>query len=154
MRFISLAAGLLLLFPVDLSAQASTPDTALQWGAVPALFPAGARIALISGNPLDPGPLVARLWLPDGYKIPPHEHPADEHVKVEQGTFLVGVGDKLDLKKAAALGVGDTATAPAGVHHYAAAKGVTIVTITTTGPYVMNYLNTREEPWRPFPYGY
>ena len=67
---------------------------------------------------------------------------------------MQGVGDKLDLKKVVALGVGDTATAPAGAHHYSVAKGVTVVTISAAGPYVMNYLDTRQEPWRPFPYGY
>jgi quercetin dioxygenase-like cupin family protein len=59
--------------------------------------------------------------MPDGYRIPPHFHPADEHVEVKQGTFLVGMGDKLDLEKTRPLAVGDTGTAPAGMHHFSAA---------------------------------
>ncbi|MEZ0333894.1 MAG: cupin domain-containing protein [Gemmatimonadales bacterium] len=154
MRFASFTTGLLLLISADLAAQVAVADSELQWGSAPALFPSGAQIALISGDPIQPGRFVARLRMPDGYRMAPHYHPADEHVEVNQGTLLVGVGDKLDLKKVVALGVGDTATTPAGAHHYSVAKGVTVVTISAAGPYVMNYLDTRQEPWRPFPYGY
>ena len=38
------------------------------------------------------------------------------------------------------LGVGDTATAPAGVHHYAVAKRPTIIAVTVMGPYVIEYV--------------
>ena len=60
-------------------------------------------------------------WLPDGYRTPPHSHPTVERVEVKQGTFLVGMGDRLDAKKTLPLTVGDTAVAPAGMHHYSVA---------------------------------
>jgi len=89
-------------------------------------------------------------WVQDGTSL----HPTDEHVEVKQGTFLVGLGDKFDLRKATPMAVGDTGTAPAGMHHYAAAKGATIVSLTMMGPYVMTYVNPHDEPWGTFPYGY
>jgi hypothetical protein len=46
-----------------------------------------------------------------------------ECAKVKQGSFLVGVGGKFDFKKTMAMAVGATGTAPAGLHHYSAAKG-------------------------------
>jgi quercetin dioxygenase-like cupin family protein len=129
-----------------------SPD--VHWLHIPALFPAGARMALVSGDPINPGTLVALISMPDGYRMPPHAHTADEHVRVIEGTFLVGVGDKFDAKKTMAMSAGDTATAPAGANHFAVAKGPTIVLVTSPSPYVVNYVRTSEEPWRPFPHGY
>jgi hypothetical protein len=57
-------------------------------------------------------------------------------------------------KKTISMAVGDTATASAGMHHYAVAKGTTIVSVTIMGPYVMTYVHPKDEPWGVFPYGY
>lgn len=149
------AIAALALAASSLAAQGSAPDTsALQWAPAPGLFPRGARMVLISGDPFKAAPLTVLLAMPDGYKMPPHFHAADEHVEVRQGIFLVGTGDKFDLKKTRPMVVGDTGTAPAGMHHYAAAKGATIVSVTMMGPYVMTYVHPNDEPWGVFPYGY
>jgi hypothetical protein len=71
-----------------------------------------ALMALL-GTALLPG---IQLSMPDGYRMPPHFHPTDEHVEVKQGTLLIGMGDRLDIKKTIAAALGDTGTAPAGVH--------------------------------------
>jgi quercetin dioxygenase-like cupin family protein len=92
--------------------------------------------------------------MPDGYKLPLHFHPADEQVKVTQGIFLVGMGDRFDLKKTTRLVAGDRTTAPAGMHHYAAAKGPTLVSLSMMGRYVITYVHPNDEPWGTFPYGY
>jgi quercetin dioxygenase-like cupin family protein len=143
------------LLASSLAAQHAAPaGPGLQWGPVPGLLPRGAQMALVSGDPFKAAPLKVLLSMPDGYKMPPHFHPADEHVEVKQGTFLVGMGDKFDLKKATPMVTGDTGTAPAGMHHYAAAKGATIVSLTMMGPYVITYIRPSDEPWATFPYGY
>ena len=51
------------------------------------------------------------------------------------------MGDKLDLKKTRPLAVGDSGTAPGGMHYYAAARGPTIIRVTMMGPYVISYVN-------------
>src|SRR5690349_23816002 len=79
--------------------------------------------------------------MPDGYRMPPHFHPTDERIEVKQGTLLVGMGDRLDARKTMPLDVGDTALAPAGVHHYSVAKGETVVAVTFIGPYTITYVN-------------
>jgi quercetin dioxygenase-like cupin family protein len=139
-----------------LSAQRPAIAPPSQWSPAPLLFPRGARIAVISGDPFKPESLTTQLSFPDGYRMPPHFHPFDEYVEVLQGTFLVGVGDGFYLKKMQPLAAGDTATAPAGVHHYAAAKGPTIISVTVMGPYVIDYVNPNDRPWSQstFPYGY
>jgi hypothetical protein len=67
-------------------------------------------------------------------------------VKVVQGTFLFGMGDKLDLTKAATMNAGDTGTVMAKAHHFASAKGATIVSVTAQGPFAMTYVNPKDDP--------
>ena len=98
---------------------------------------AGAQVAILSGDMSKPGPYVLRLKLPDGYKFSPHFHGATEYLTVLQGTFLVGVGDKPDPAKTIALPAGSFGTMPANTHHYAFAKGETIVELWGNGPFSM-----------------
>src|SRR3954467_14552545 len=41
-------------------------------------LPAGGKMALLNGDPGQPGPFTVRLKAPAGYKIMPHTHPAAE----------------------------------------------------------------------------
>src|SRR4051812_28192255 len=67
----------------------TTKSAALKWGPAPAVFPKGARMAVVSGDPGKAGEFVIQLSMPAGYKISPHFHPTDETVQVKKGTFLV-----------------------------------------------------------------
>lgn len=155
LRIPVVAVTVLLLAAARLAAQGSSlPAQAPQWLPAPALFPPGAQIAVLSGDPFKPVMLKVLVSMPDGYRMPPHFHATDEHVEVRQGTFLVGMGDELDVKKTIALTAGDTATAPAGMHHYFVTKGATIVSVTIMGPYILTYVHPKDEPWGVFPYGY
>jgi quercetin dioxygenase-like cupin family protein len=147
MRTIPLSAALL-LWAVTLNAQTAKHASATQpvWGPAPAAFPAGAQMAVISGDPSKAAPFTVELKVPDGYRIPPHFHPTDETVTVKEGTFNVGMGDTLDLAKTKAMKAGDKGTIPAGHHHYAAATGTTIVSVTAVGPFAMTYVNPADDP--------
>ena len=72
------AYALCLIVAPILSAAAQAPE--LKWGPAPAIFPAGAKMAVLQGDPGKPGLFTVRLDMPDGYRIPPHWHPADEHI--------------------------------------------------------------------------
>jgi hypothetical protein len=68
----------------------------------------GCDLAIISGNPDAEGkPFVLQIRCSDGTIIPAHWHPNDEHLTVLTGTFLVGMGDKLDKTKLQPMNVGD-----------------------------------------------
>jgi hypothetical protein len=121
-------------------------STDRHWSEAPPLFPIGAQIAVISGDPGAPGMFTAELKIPDGYRWPPHFHFADERIAVRQGSLLVGMGDKLDVATTKPMVVGDSATTVARMHHYAVAKGETIVAITMNGPYTIRYVNWDEDP--------
>jgi quercetin dioxygenase-like cupin family protein len=155
LRIPVVALTVLLLAAGRLAAQGSSaPAQDLRWVPAPALFPRGAQIAVLSGDPLKPVVLNVLVSMPDGYRMPPHFHATDEHVEVRRGTFLVGMGDKLDVKNTIPLTVGDTVTAPAGMRHYFVTKGATIVAVTIMGPYILTYVHPKDEPWGVFPYGY
>ena len=66
----------------------------LKWIDGPASLPTGAKVALMEGDAAMEGPFTLRLQLPDGFSIPPHWHPAVEHVTVISGTFNLGMGEK------------------------------------------------------------
>jgi quercetin dioxygenase-like cupin family protein len=134
-------------------AQSADPEP-LQW-VVPPVLPPGALIAIVSGDPTGPGEFTLLVSMPNGYRLPPHSHPSYEHVEVREGTLLVGTGDKLDPKRTLPLAVGDSATAPPGVHHFSIARGRTVVRATFIGPYTITYLRPEDAPRpRNFPFGY
>ena len=135
-------------------AQASADSAQLQW-IVPPLLPPGALLAVVSGDPTAPGESTIELSMPDGYRLPPHFHPSYEHVEVKEGTLLAGMGDRLDPKQTRPLAAGDSATAPAGMHHFSIAKGRTVLLVTFMGPYTITYLRAEDAPQpRVFPFGY
>jgi quercetin dioxygenase-like cupin family protein len=128
------------------SGQAPTKGTDLKWGPAPAAFPAGAQMAVVSGDPGKAGPFTVQLSMPDGYKIKPHSHPTDENVTVVKGTFLVGMGDTWDLAKAKPLAMGATGAIPANMAHFAQAKGKTVVQVASTGPFAITYVHPSDDP--------
>ena len=90
----------------------------VKWGPAPPTFPKGAEVAVLSGDPSKDGLFVIRIKMPSGYKFPAHNHPTDEYVTVISGNFHVGMGDKLDEKKAIELTAGGYVEAPAKMNHY------------------------------------
>jgi quercetin dioxygenase-like cupin family protein len=118
----------------------------LKWGPAPDALPKGAQIAVLSGDPTKDGLYVVRLRLPAGYKVPAHNHPTAEMVTVLTGKFHLGMGDKLDEKKAMLLTAGGFAEAPAKMNHYAWTTGPTVLQIHGQGPFEINYVNPADDP--------
>jgi len=148
MRAVGLSTCFLLALAAALQAQATPMEkpAAPKWGPAPAVFPAGARMAVVSGDPGKAEPFVVELAMPSGYQIPPHFHPTDEIVEVKKGTLLVGMGDKLDLAKAKPMKAGDKGTVPAKAHHFAAAQGATFISVSAMGPFALTYVNPADDP--------
>lgn len=122
------------------------PPEAVKWQDGPASLAAGAKFAVLEGNPAQEGLFTMRLRLPDGFQIKPHWHPAVEHVTVVSGTFNVGMGDTFDPAQAAALPAGTFAFLAPQMHHFAFAKGDTVVQVHGVGPWQINYLNPADDP--------
>ena len=119
----------------------------VKWGPSPPSLPPGAQMAVLDGDPAIAGkPFVIRAKFPDGYRVPPHWHPADENVVVLSGSFSVGIGDKFDEGSMMALAPGGYAKMPKMTHHYATAKGETVIQVHGMGPFAVNYVNPADDP--------
>jgi quercetin dioxygenase-like cupin family protein len=123
------------------------PD-AVEWRQGPASLPAGARFAVLEGDPAQRGFFTLRLWLPDGYVIPPHSHPGVERVTVLQGAFRLGMGDRVDPRAARSLRPGSYFAMPPGMNHFAIAEGETVIQLTSIGPWQVSYVNPEDDPRR------
>lgn len=121
-----------------------SPDQ-MKWSSVPSL-PAGAQAALLEGQLDKPVPFTLRVKLPAGYKIPPHWHPAIEHVTVLSGAFHLGMGDKFDESKMQALPRGSIAIMQPNTHHYAMTKEASEIQLHGMGPWSINYINPADDP--------
>ncbi len=144
MRIVTAAAILVALAAGSARSAAQVPK--ITWGPAPAVFPAGAKFAVLQGDPNKAGLYTVRLDLPDGYTVAPHFHPTDEHVTVISGDFMVGMGDKVEPAKMMSVPQGGFVTAAANVHHYSRAKGHTIVQVSGMGPFTMTYVNPADDP--------
>jgi Domain of unknown function (DUF4437) len=118
----------------------------IAWKDGPASLPKGAKVAVLEGNPAEPGLFTIRLKFPDGYRIAPHWHPAVERVSVIEGTFQFGMGETFDQSKAKALPAGSFVFMAPKMAHYAWVEGETIVQLTGEGPWGITYLNPLDDP--------
>jgi hypothetical protein len=125
-----------------------TPDS-IPYGPAPAFVPAGARLAVLEGNPgATSGDFTVRLKMPNGYRIAPHWHPQRENVTVISGTFKVGMGDQFDESKMGAFPAGSFAYLDPDMHHYAMASGEVVVQVHGAAPLQFNYVNPSDDPSR------
>lgn len=147
---LSVAAVAIMSVATSATAQAkqagSKSAQPLTWGPAPDAFPAGAKMAVERGDPTKSGEFVVRFQFPAGYKIPPHWHPFDEHVRVMSGEFIAGMGDVLDTSKARKLAPGDTIMIGAKMHHFAMTPTATDVRVRAMGPFAMTYVNPADDP--------
>jgi quercetin dioxygenase-like cupin family protein len=118
----------------------------IQWKDGPPSLPAGAKIAVLEGDPAKEGMFVMRVKVPDGFHIPAHTHPKPERVTVIQGTFKLAMGDKLKPADAKILPAGTYGVWPPGMVHAVWTEGETIVQFHGMGPWVIKYVNPADDP--------
>ena len=137
--------ALLLVGSASTVALAQAPAD-ITWGPAPPFFPAGARFAVLQGDPSKEGVYTVRLEMPAGYYIAPHMHPTDEDVTVISGSLELGMGDAPNAATAMTLPAGGFAVAPAATHHYARAKAATVVQVHGMGPFAITYVDAKDDP--------
>ena len=118
----------------------------IKWGPQPPSLPPGGQAAVMAGDPAGTGFISIRAKLPAGYTVPPHFHPTDEHVTVLSGAMIFGMGDKIDAKTEKTVKAGGYFTAAANMHHYAIAKGATVIQVDLVGPLEVTYVNPADDP--------
>jgi hypothetical protein len=142
----------LLLVSVTALLAASAPAAQakpLKWmDATAAGLPAGARIAVVKGDPAKAADFVVQIKMPANYTVPPHHHPTDEVVRVVAGGPLAyGMGDKVDKANAGSLEKGYHLTMQASMNHWVVApEGGATVQVSATGPFEIVYVNPADDP--------
>ena len=112
----------------------------------PAVPPA-ARLAVVVGEPTEPGPYVIRVELPGGLKLMPHVHPEDRVYTVISGVFYIGVGEHFDSEKLESYPPGSVIVLPGGTPHFHWARSGEYVTqVTAIGPLGLEYVDPRDDP--------
>jgi quercetin dioxygenase-like cupin family protein len=147
------AAAAALVFGLALAAGAQAPahhlvvpHDKIAWGPILPVFPPGAEMAVIQGNPFGDGFYVVRVRMPGGYKIMPHWHPAAENVTVLSGTMYVGAGDTFDESKGDKVAAGGYFSLPSLMHHFAWSEGPTEIQIHGVAPFAIIYVNPADDP--------
>ena len=127
-------------------AGAKASPTALKWGDAPPSLPAGAQMAVVSGDPGKKGMFAIQLKMPADYAVPPHSHPTNEVVKVVSGKLHYGMSDKMDMAKAKTLTVGQSATMKAKMNHWVHAAAPATVQVSGMGPFQITYADPKDDP--------
>src|SRR5580658_3723380 len=118
----------------------------IDWKPFPA-FPPSVRLAIVVGQPAEPGPYVIRVKAPSGAKLMPHRHPEDRIYTVISGVFYIGLGDKFDESKLSAHAPGSVLVLPGGQPHFHwAQSGEYVTQVSAIGPLGLSYVDPVNDP--------
>ena len=118
----------------------------VDWKPFPS-FPPPVRLAVVVGQPSEPGPYTIRAKAPHGAKLMPHRHPEDRVYTVISGVFYIGLGEQFEADKLQAYPPGSVIVLPGDTPHFHWAKsGEYITQITALGPLGLEYLDAKDDP--------
>lgn len=120
----------------------------IDWRPFPA-FPPSVRLAVLVGNPTEPGPYLIRVKAPLGVKLMPHRHPEDRIYTVISGVFYIGFGNEFEDSALTAYPPGSVLVLPGDTWHFHWAKSGEYVTqVSAIGPLGLEYANIADDPRR------
>jgi quercetin dioxygenase-like cupin family protein len=105
------------------------------WTDAPPPAPAGAKSAVLEGNPRAAGMFTMRVKMPAGSALPPHWHPRAERVTVLSGSVELGFGTTADRAKAVRYETGSFYVNPPRTMHYLFFPEETMLQLTCDGPW-------------------
>lgn len=118
----------------------------IQWVEAAPILPAGAKMAVLKGDPSKEGIFVLRLKVPAGYRIMPHWHPAYENVTVISGEANIGMGQVFDKTKGVKIPTGGFGYLAPQMNHFFWADAETVIQLHGMGPWQLYYLNPDDDP--------
>jgi hypothetical protein len=118
----------------------------VDWKPFPS-FPPSARLAVVVGDPAQPGPYVIRVKVPSDVKLMPHQHPEDRVYTVISGVFYIGLGEQFDDQLLEAFPPGAVVVLPGDAPHFHWAKSGEYVTqVYGIGPLGLDYIDPKDDP--------
>lgn len=142
-----LAAGSLAAAPTDTFHFVRIAPAEVVWHDIPG--GRGAQVAVLSGDPQQPGPYVMRVKFPPHVMDLPHTHPNARYVTVLQGTWYAGTGTTFDPKLAQPMPAGSFMLHPALAPHWdgSATDDTVIVQIIGEGPGTSTPVDPKQPDW-------
>jgi len=116
------------------------------WRDAPPGLPAGAKTAVLEGDPKKPGIFTMRLRLPPGARLNPHTHPIDERVTILSGSIHVAFGEKFDGTADKTFTAGAFYITPTPAPHFVWTDEECVLQVTGMGPWGLTYLNSEGPP--------
>jgi quercetin dioxygenase-like cupin family protein len=117
----------------------------MKWEPGPAVLPAGIQGAVLYGDPTKDGLFSMRFKLPKG-RVAPHTLSKAGLFTVISGTFRIGMGEKVDSSKAKAMPAGSFIALAPGTPHFVAVDEETVVQLNNIGPWVITYIDPKDDP--------
>ncbi len=102
----------------------------IAWKDAPPNLPAGAKTAVLEGDPRGAGLFTMRLSVPAGYELPLHTHDGDERITVLSGKACVTIE-----KQEECFETGDYYVTPPKTPHTVRFPEATILQATGLGPW-------------------
>jgi quercetin dioxygenase-like cupin family protein len=118
----------------------------LTWGDAPPVLPAGAKMAVVSGDPGKAGMFKVDLKIPANYAVGAHWHPTDETLRVISGKLGYGMSSKLDKGHAKWLSAGHSVTMKAKMNHWVFANAPAEFEVSGMGPFQITYVDPKDDP--------
>jgi len=97
----------------------------IKWAQGP--FGAGLQIAVLAGDPAQPGTYVLHAKFAPGTMSPPHFHPETRYIQVLKGTWWVGAGPNWDRDATTPVPAGSFVVHHPNQIHYDGAKDEEVV---------------------------
>lgn len=105
------------------------------WKDAPPSMPKGTQIAVLEGNPQQPGIFTIRLKVPAGAAIAPHTHPRPERVTVLSGRLKVTIGGATKTFTAGGFYIN-----PPNEVHSLSFDEESVLQLTCEGPWELKYV--------------
>ena len=118
----------------------------VDWKPFPA-FPPSVRLAVVVGQPSEPGPYTIRVKASHGAKLMPHKHAEDRVHTMISRVFCIGLGEEFDPSNLEAYPPGAVIVLPGNTPHFHWARSGEYVTqISAIGPLGLEYLRATDDP--------
>jgi uncharacterized RmlC-like cupin family protein len=106
-------------------------------------------MAVLTGDPAKRGPFVLRIKFPANTLVAAHTHNTAETLTVLRGTLYHAMGGQLEKTQGKRLSMGGFVYLPAGIPHSVwTTTSESIVQVTGTGRFGLNYVNPADDPSR------
>lgn len=122
---------------------AFAPDGII-WKEGPPSLPAGAKMAVLEGDPRGDGMFTLRVLVPAGSALAPHWHPRHERVTILSGAAHLGFGSVADRANTVRYGAGSFYVNPPRTMHFLFFPEETVMQMTGVGPWEIHASPVKE----------